>query len=298
MKGIKACLDYNAPILRAEKAIRELEKEKDKESASNDGPAAAVCAGRSLVEQWKPLSVMIPMWTTFLVFGLVLSTGDTFFTEQGNNMDPTVSIYVVIMIGKIIKAMSSFFTAILLKCVPKPQQTQGIIVGIWTAMVLSVFCCSVAWRFEIRRLRAIEESNFCVRFNEDNNAVIPMSILRLVPQFCLLGLMEGIGKQGLDLFFEAKVTDVPMEKYGSALNDAVVGIGNFLNALLVFCIKSWFGDTLNCSSHLDRYYQMLMIMSFVNLCYYWFVSTFYPNKKETKDSVEVGVVEISVQLVG
>ncbi|KAH7845963.1 hypothetical protein Vadar_008034 [Vaccinium darrowii] len=56
----------------------------------------------SLVKQWKPLSVMIPMWTTFLVFGLVLSAGDTFFTEQGDSMDQTVSLYTLLLIKKII----------------------------------------------------------------------------------------------------------------------------------------------------------------------------------------------------
>ncbi|KAE9458579.1 hypothetical protein C3L33_09520, partial [Rhododendron williamsianum] len=147
--------------------------------------------GRSLVEQWKALSVMIPMWTTFLVFGLVLSTGDAFFAEQGylmarNKMD----IYVVIMIGKIIRATSSFFTSILLKRVPKRLNTLRIIVGIWTAMVLSVFCCSVAWRVEFRRLEP----------------GLTMNTMRLAPQYCLLGLMEGIGRQGLDLFFEVQVS--------------------------------------------------------------------------------------------
>ncbi|XP_058223572.1 protein NRT1/ PTR FAMILY 5.5-like isoform X2 [Rhododendron vialii] len=255
-----------------------------KEHTINNGLSPAVCAGRSLVEQWKPLSVMIPMWTTFLVFGLVLSTGDTFFTEQGNNMDPTVSIYVLIMIRKIIRFASSFFTTLLLKCIPKRLKTQRIIVGIWTAMVLSIFCCSVAWRVEIRRLRAITEYGFCAI--EVDYDIIPMSIMRLAPQFCLLALMEGIGRKGLDLFFEAQVSDVPMGKYGSALNEAVIGFGSFLNAVLVYGLKSWFGDTLNCSSRLDNYYQMLMIMSFVNLCYYWFVSSFYWNKKKTKDDVD------------
>ncbi|KAG5542302.1 hypothetical protein RHGRI_021990 [Rhododendron griersonianum] len=163
-------------------------------------------------------------------------------------------------------------------------------------MVVSVFCCSVAWRVEIRRLRVIAEKGLCV--NEDDHAVIPMSILLLAPQFCLLGLMEGIGKQGLDLFFEVQVTDVPMENYGSELNEAVIGFGSFLNALLVYGLKSWFRDTLNYGlkswfrdtlncSHLDNYFQMLMVPSFVNVGYYWFVSTFYWGRKETKDDVKV-----------
>ncbi|KAG5542299.1 hypothetical protein RHGRI_021987 [Rhododendron griersonianum] len=278
------------------------------EENTNNGPTPAVSRGRRLKEQWKlrikkikeqwkPLSVMIPMWTTFLVFGLVLSTGNTFFTEQGNNMDGTVSIYTLIMIRNIIKAtLSSSFSTLLFKYTPKPLKTKSIKVGILTAMVVSVFCCSVAWRVEIHRLRAIEDSKFCVKFNQDDHAVVPMSILRLLPQFCLLGLMEGIGKQGLDLFFEVQVPDdVPMQKYGSALNEAVIGFGSFLNALLVYRLKSWFGDTLNCSSRLDYYYQMLMVLSFVNLLCNWFVTTRYWDKKETRDDVE-GNQEMEIEL--
>ncbi|KAH7847867.1 hypothetical protein Vadar_031048 [Vaccinium darrowii] len=254
----------------------------------------------SLVKQWKPLSVMIPMWTTFLVFGLVLSAGDTFFTDQGNNMDPTVSIYVLLMIRKIIRStpstfrfitsftafpskISSIISTLQSKFIPK-LKTQGIKVTIWTAMVLSIFCCSVAWRVEVHRLHAIPKFEMCVIKDED--VVIPMSIMSLAPQFCLLGLMEGIGRQGLDLFFEVQVYDVQLEKYGSALNEAVIGFGSFLNGLLVFLFRSWFRDTLNCS-HLDKYYHMLTVVSFVNMCYYWWVSTFYSNKMGTKDGVEV-----------
>ncbi|KAI8548818.1 hypothetical protein RHMOL_Rhmol07G0303900 [Rhododendron molle] len=148
------------------------------------------------------------------------------------------------------------------------------------------WCCIPLYH---HRLHAIAEGGFCV--DQDYyvpSRVIPLSIMRLAPQFCLLGLLEGIGREGLDLFFEVQVSDEPMKAYGSALNGAVIGLGSFLNAILVFCFKSWFGDTLNCSSRLDNYYQMLMILSFVNLCYYsCFVSIYYSNKNKTKDVLQV-----------
>ncbi|KAH7846774.1 hypothetical protein Vadar_018004 [Vaccinium darrowii] len=197
------------------------------EEKKNNGPAAFAI---SLVKQWKPLSVMIPMWTTFLVFGL------------------------------------------------------GIMVTIWTAMVLSIFCCSVAWRVEAHRLHAImaiSKDESCINQNDR-----PMSIMWLAPQFCLLGLMDGIGRQGLDLLFEVQVSDVQLEKYGSVLNNAVIGIGSFLNGLLVVLLRSWFSDGLNCN-RLDKYYLTLMVVSLVNLCCYCCISTFYLNKKETKDDVKV-----------
>ncbi|XP_058224109.1 uncharacterized protein LOC131333551 [Rhododendron vialii] len=249
------------------------------EENTNNGPTPVVSAGRRRMEKWKPLSIMIPMWTSFLIFGLVLSTGYSFYIEQGSTLEPTVSIYIINMIWKMTKYASSFFSTLLLRT----RKTKGITVGIWTAMLVSVICCYVAWRVEIRRLHAIVEGGICV--NQDDH--VPLSIMRLVPQFCLLGLAEGIGRKGLDLFFEVQVSDVPMKIYGSALNEAAIGLGSFLNAILVFRFKIWFGDTLNCS-RLDKYYQMLMILSFVNLCYYsGFVSIYYSNKNKTKDDLQV-----------
>ncbi|KAF7137700.1 hypothetical protein RHSIM_Rhsim07G0238600 [Rhododendron simsii] len=262
------------------------------EENTNNGPTPAVSAGRRRMEKWKPLFIMIPMWTSFLIFGLVLSTGDSFYTEQGSTMEPKVSIYIIIMIWKMTKHTSSFFSILMLRT----RKTKGIAVGIWTAMLVSVFCCYVAWRVEIRRLHAIVEGGFCVDqdyyvpLSDDQVyyvTYVPLSIMHLAPQFCLLGLTEGIGRKGLDLFFEDQVSDVPMKIYGSALNAAVIGLGSFLNAILVFRFKSWFRDTINCS-RLDNYYQMLMILSFVNLCYYTgFVSIYYSNKNKTKDDLQV-----------
>ncbi|KAH7845677.1 hypothetical protein Vadar_004763 [Vaccinium darrowii] len=161
-------------------------------------------------------------------------------------------------------------------------------------MVLSIFCCSVAWRVEVRRLHAIEDNELCA--NQAADVPIPMSIVWLAPQFCLLALMEGIGTRGLDRFFEVQVSDVPLEKYGQVLNEAVIGFGKFLNGLLVFLLRNWFGDTLNCS-RLDKYFQMLTVVSLLNMCYYWRVSTFYSNKKETTDDVKEEEVEVPPYMV-
>ncbi|KAK4856199.1 hypothetical protein QYF36_015069 [Acer negundo] len=43
---------------------------------------------------------------------------------------------------------------------------------------------------------------------------------------------------------------------------------------------SLFANPLNRSG-LDKYYQRLTILSFVNLCYYWFISTMYTHSSNT-----------------
>ncbi|GFZ12992.1 hypothetical protein Acr_23g0013770 [Actinidia rufa] len=236
---------------------------------------------RSIAEQWKSLSAMIPMWTTFLVFGLVRSTGKTFFTEQGNDMDPKVSIYTLLLVENIVRAVTTGLSRHFQKHVKrltKPLEKQVIIVIIWIGMVVSIFCSSVAWRVEARRLEVIDNNGACIKTGE----IIPMSIWWLAPQFCLMGVMEGLAIDGLDCFFEVQVSE-SLESYGSAINEAVIGIGSFLNGFLVYIFRTWFRDTLNCS-RLDKYYRLLTIVSFINLCYYWYVSTIYSNEEAEDDA--------------
>ena len=43
--------------------------------------------------------------------------------------------------------------------------------------------------------------------NDDPNKIIPMSVFWLLPQFCLLGLMEGLGDKGLENFIKDYVEE-------------------------------------------------------------------------------------------
>ncbi|KAL6341228.1 hypothetical protein AAG906_032346 [Vitis piasezkii] len=175
------------------------------------------------VKEIKLLLTMVPMWSTFIGFGLVLSTANTFFTEQGNDMEETVSIYILLLV-------------------------------------------SVAWRVEVRRLKVVSKSGLVDKPKD----TIPMSNWWLAPQFFLLGLMEGFAIDGLVEFFSNHVSE-SMVGYGSAINDFVIGIGSFLNGLCVYTFRGWFADTLN-HSRLDQYYRMLVVVAFINLCYYWWIS--------------------------
>ncbi|RVX12964.1 Protein NRT1/ PTR family 5.6 [Vitis vinifera] len=175
------------------------------------------------VKEIKLLLTMVPMWSTFIGFGLVLSTANTFFTEQGNDMEETVSIYILLLV-------------------------------------------SVAWRVEVRRLKIVYKSDLVDKPKD----TIPMSNLWLAPQFFLLGLMEGFAIDGLVEFFSNHVSE-SMVGYGSAINDCVIGIGSFLNGLCVYTFRGWFADTIN-HSRLDQYYRMLVVVAFINLCYYWWIS--------------------------
>ncbi|VAI87798.1 unnamed protein product [Triticum turgidum subsp. durum] len=64
-----------------------------------------------------------------------------------------------------------------------------------------------------------------------------------------------------------------MQSMGTTFYTSGLGVGNFLNSLLVTFVdratrasagKSWIGDNLN-DSHLDYYYVLLLLLSVVNM---------------------------------
>ncbi|KAK1591460.1 hypothetical protein Q3G72_008134 [Acer saccharum] len=213
------------------------------------------------VKETKLLLKMIPIWSTFLVIGLVSSTGDTFSSAQGDSLDNPIgfSFYIVFYLKPISKAMISYIFDKFLspERIPENQYKLAKILRIWIGMVLCIIFCAVSWRVEVGRL---------------NNKIT--SLFWLAPQYCLLGLMLGFSADGLDEFM---IDGLPksLQNYASAMNGFVIdGLGSFLSILFMYANKNLFGSTLDYS-RLDKYYMRLMIISFLNVCYYYFISTIY-----------------------
>ncbi|KAF8390854.1 hypothetical protein HHK36_023153 [Tetracentron sinense] len=250
------------------------------------------------VEEATHLLEMIPMWTTFLVYGLVKSTGSTFFIEQAEYVNGYIgNIEVGATFLIVIKSISSFAISFMFELlVPQrltesqpryatrlriklteSQRRYATHLRIGVGMLFSIFSCVTAWRVEARRLQAI-------------NAI---SILWLAPQFCLLGVMEGFAENGLMAFFSNQVSE-SMENYGPPFNECVIGIGSLLSVLSVHLFRDLFGENVD-ESRLDKYYRNLVIFSFTNLVLYCFISSRYQYEEvlevELTEVVEEGEVE-------
>ncbi|KAK3187751.1 hypothetical protein Dsin_027312 [Dipteronia sinensis] len=245
---ILSCLD-KAAIIESSNLSQQEQKE-----------AGRLCTVEQ-VKETKLLLKMIPMWSTFLVIGLVSSTGDIFSSEQGENLIAPVDFlfYIVFFLKHISQAMISYLFDKFLspERVPKTQYKLAKILRIWIGMVLCTIFCAVAWRVEVGRLQENITSMFW-----------------LAPQYCLLGLMLGFSADGLDEFM---IDELPesLRNYASAMNRFVIdGLGSFLSILFIHANRNIFGSTLD-DSRLDKYYMRLMIISFLNVCYYYFISTIY-----------------------
>ena len=254
------------------------------------------------VKEIKYLLKMVPMWATFLVYGLVEATGSTFFVEQTSNLrSPITDSFVDIVIAfNAMKSLTSFIVPYLYELLIQRrwsdgrQKQGGLLVRIGVGMVSSIICCCAAWQVEVRRLNMVDREGV----KDDPDVKIRMSILWLVPQFCLLGFMEGLAEAGLVDFFCDLVSD-SMKSYAGPFTNCTLSIGKLVNIACVFVFRDWFRDNVN-NSHLDRYYLMLTILSSANLCLYCFVSHEYMGGEEaaTANNKPHAILEDGDQVVG
>ncbi|XP_034687122.1 protein NRT1/ PTR FAMILY 5.7-like isoform X2 [Vitis riparia] len=228
----------------------------------------------------KLLLRMIPMWSAFIVFGLVMSTADTFFSVEHDIMDDQIDTSYFLLAKDVLKVVSACLSKFLVsRRISRSQQNLALKMIICLGMTFSVLCPSFAWQVEVQRLKIVHESRL---HGVSEGTKVPMSDLWLASQFCLWGLAEGLAISGLDEFFGYHVSK-SMEDYGSEVfNTIPIGIGSFLSVVCVSACGGWFGNTLN-QSRLDNYYRMITIVAWINLCWFFFVSTFYSTKEEVED---------------
>lgn len=119
-----------------------------------------------------------------------------------------------------------------------------------------------------------------------------MSIFWLLPQYVLLGVGDVFTAIGLLEFFYDQSPE-GMQSLGTTFFTSGIGVGNFLNSLLITSVdkitrsgggKSWIGDNLN-DSHLDYYYAFLIVLSSVNWVMFVWIAKRYAYKNEVVDGV-------------
>ncbi|XP_044497791.1 protein NRT1/ PTR FAMILY 5.12-like [Mangifera indica] len=222
------------------------------------------------VKEIKRVFKMVPLWINFVVLGLLVSTANTFFPEQGYNMNNSKFYIVVLIIPSVLQKIKGFLSILFVPNWDKKTKNQVNKWKIGAGMMLSIFCFAVAWRVEVHRLNIVNKEGG----NSDEN--IPMSVFWLAPQFFLLGLMLVLATDGLDKIVIDQFKESP--EYATTINEFVIGIGSFLNILYVHVNGSLFSETLN-ESQLDKHYQTCTVVSFINFCSYIFISAIYTSNE-------------------
>ncbi|KAL0312884.1 UNVERIFIED_CONTAM: protein NRT1/ PTR FAMILY 5.1 [Sesamum radiatum] len=196
---------------------------------------------------------------------LLLSTSELHGQHLGRISNVPVVIFVIV------KSSTSFLLSRICDSLfpyywgeKVPRDVMLTVIG--AGMAASPICCIVAWRVENYRLQKYV------------NLDVSISVFWLVPQFFLLGLMEGLVFGGMEEMFYAIVPQ-SFRKYGPSFTQFSLNIGNFLSLLAISVFHGLFSDDLDTSS-LGTYYALLGYVCFVNLLFYCGVATYYAKEPD------------------
>ncbi|XP_019186191.1 PREDICTED: protein NRT1/ PTR FAMILY 5.5-like [Ipomoea nil] len=220
------------------------------------------------VEETKICLQTAILWTSFIICGLVSSTGNTFFVGQADQMNRGIGKWqvhptILLLLSNGAKYLLEFNNKYEYRCLRKCLGCCGCslivaLVSIATAMLNAVLCCLSAAVVESRRRKNIDS---------------PMSIFWLIPQFYFLTVLDTLFEEAVEDFFEDH--EVPtLKKYAVHLLRFVRGLGQVGSVVSVAVCKKWFKKEVN-ESRLDKYYWVLTALSGVNLIWYVIVAVVY-----------------------
>ncbi|KAK8485387.1 hypothetical protein V6N13_029537 [Hibiscus sabdariffa] len=289
--------------------LKMLNKAAVKESAAADDKLATgehkwrVCTVKE-VEETKLLLDMIPMSATFIVYGMVISLGNTFFIEQADSMRGDISIVLLQSIQWISnRAVDKGYEMIFERRIKriKKHYSDGVKIGL--GMLASIICCAVASSVESKRLKALREEGL----SDDPEAKASMPAAWLLLQFFFLGAMEGLAGEGILDFFGHYVPN--SRRYGPVFTSSLKGFGAVINIGFIAVLdyysqlrykQSWLGDSVN-QSRLDIIYRAYTILALLNSFIYAYVAWSYsydniigkPEEEEEMTFLEVKEEEIT-----
>lgn len=268
--------------------VVETEIDYNKESAKSSWKLCTV----TQVEELKALIGLLPVWASGIVFAAVYSQMSTVFVLQGNTMDrsmgpnftiPSASLTLFDILSVL------FWTPVYDQLiVPLARKFTGHERGftqlqrIGIGLLISIFSMVSAGILEVARLSYMRTHNLY------DAEVVPLSIFWQIPQYFFVGCAEVFTFIGQLEFFYDQAPDA-MRSLCSALALTTVALGNYLSTLLVTVVtkvtttggrEGWIADNLN-RGHLDYYYWLLAVLSFLNFFVYLWIAKSYSYKKAT-----------------
>ncbi|KAF7836405.1 protein NRT1/ PTR FAMILY 5.10-like [Senna tora] len=194
------------------------------------------------VEEAKAILRLVPILVTNLIYGIVFAQVTTFFTKQGATMDRTIfpgfdvppaSLQSIVYSEVVILSplYDRVFVPIARSITKKPTgitMLQRIGTGLFFSMTIVVVAAVV----EMKRLRTAEEYGIV----DDPNAIVPMSVWWLIPQYLLYGISQVFAMIGQQEFFYDQVPD-ELRSMGLALYLSIYGVGCLLSSLLISVIE-------------------------------------------------------------
>ncbi|GAB4842249.1 hypothetical protein Ancab_012217 [Ancistrocladus abbreviatus] len=239
------------------------------------------------VEGLKSFIKIIPIWSTGIIMSINLSQ-ITFPLLQAESMNRHITqkneipagCFVVFIILTMVVWIPLYDRVI----IPLASKLLGrrVLLSVKIRMGLGLFCTFIAMMISgvvesIRRSRAIHEGHY-----NNGDAVVSMSAMWLVPQYCLNGVAEALNVIGQTEFHYSE-----LPKSMSSIATCLIGLGMAVASMLASVIvngvdyitkqvgdESWVASNVN-KGHYDYYYWLLAALSFLNVFYYLVCSWSY-----------------------
>ncbi|KAE8656978.1 Protein NRT1/ PTR FAMILY 1.1 [Hibiscus syriacus] len=239
------------------------------------------------VEELKALIKVLPLWSTGIIMSINLSQ-NTFPVLQASSMDRHLTKKFQIPAGSygMFNVISLALWVILYDraILPLISKMKGkpVRIGVKLRMGIGLFLTCIAMVVSAivesaRRREAIRDG-----FQNNPQAVVKMSAMWLVPQFCLNGLAEAFTAIGQTELFYSELPK-SMSSIAAALFGLGLAVANLLASAVVSIIDditskgghdSWVSTNIN-KARIDNYYWVLAILSFINLFYYFLCAWAY-----------------------
>ncbi|CAI9099466.1 OLC1v1036293C1 [Oldenlandia corymbosa var. corymbosa] len=242
------------------------------------------------VEELKSMVRILPIWGAAILLFASYASQHNFAVLQGRTMDrhfagslsiPPASLTIFGVAGLIIGI--AFYERLFVPCVRRfTHIPTGIthLQRIGIGLALNIFVSIISAVVEIKRKQVAADHGLI----EKPNAVIPISVFWLSPQFFLHGIGEVFMQVGLMEFIYDQSPE-SMKSTAIALYSLALSLGNYLGTSLVAFVHdhtgkegNWLPDRNLNKGKLDYYFWLMTGIQVVNFIYYVICAWHYTYK--------------------